>query len=46
MKKTLVLLAFGLAAVAIATGKTFTLVLNGQISKDKAITVSGKRMCH
>jgi hypothetical protein len=42
MKRTLVLLAFGLAAVAIAAGKTFTLVLNGQISKDKAITVSGK----
>jgi hypothetical protein len=36
------LLAFGLAAVAIAAGKTFTLVLNGQIFKDKAITVSGK----
>jgi hypothetical protein len=33
MKRILVLLAFG---------KTFTLVLNGQISKDKAITVSGK----
>jgi hypothetical protein len=42
MKRTLVLLAFGFAAVAIAAGKTFTLVLNGQISKDKAITVSGK----